>query len=127
MHLIPHGVIRYELFGKRSQPGKLSSKELEELKARVEKEMKAGACGLSAGLAYAPGINAGIDELIELAGVVHKQSGIFAVHMRDETGTIQEDGKFAVLESIKEAIEVGRKSGVPVQISHLKLQAPTAA
>ena len=124
MHLIPHGMIRYDLFGKKNQPGKLSAKKLKELKARVEKEMKAGACGLSSGLAYAPGINAQTDELIELAKVVHKHGGIYAVHMRDETGTARPGGTFAVLESIKEAIEVGRKSGVPVQISHLKLQAP---
>jgi N-acyl-D-aspartate/D-glutamate deacylase len=124
MHLIPHGEIRYELFGKKNQPGKLSRKQLRELKARIEKEMKAGACGLSTGLAYTPGINATIDELIELSKVVHKYSGIYATHMRDESGTILEDGKIAVLESIKEAIEIGRKSGAPVQISHLKLQAP---
>ena len=123
-HLVPHGDIRHELFGKENQPGKLSRKQLGEFKARVEKEMKAGACGLSTGLAYAPGINASTDELIELSKVVHRYGGIYATHMRDESGTIREDGKIGVLEAIKEAIEIGRKSGAPVQISHLKLAAP---
>ena len=124
MHLVPHGDIRYELFGKENQPGKLSRKQLGGFKARVEKEMKAGACGISTGLAYAPGINASKDELIELAKVAHRYGGIYATHMRDESGTIREDGTIGVLEAIKEAIDIGRKSGAPVQISHLKLAAP---
>jgi N-acyl-D-amino-acid deacylase len=123
-HLVPHGDIRHELFGKENQPGKLSRKQLGEFKARVEKEMKAGACGLSTGLAYAPGINASTDELIELAKVVHRYGGIYATHMRDESGTIREDGKIGVLEAIKEAIDIGRKSGASVQISHMKLAVP---
>jgi len=124
MHLIPHGKVRFELFGQENQPRKLSPKQLKKFKAKVEEEMKKGACGISTGLAYAPGINATTEELIELSKVVRKYGGIYATHMRDETGTILEGGKVAVLESIKEAIEIGRKSGAPVQISHLKLQAP---
>jgi len=124
MHLIPHGKVRFELFGEKNQPGRLSPKQLKKFKAKVEEEMKKGACGISTGLAYAPGFNARTGELIELSKVVGKYGGIYATHMRDESGTILENGKIAVLESIKEAIEIGRKSGVPVQISHLKLQVP---
>jgi N-acyl-D-aspartate/D-glutamate deacylase len=124
MHLAPHGLIRQELFGEKSQPRKLSRNQVRKLKARIESEMKKGACGFSTGLAYAPGINAETAELIELARVAHRYGGIYATHMRDESGTIREDGSVAVLESIKEAIEIGRKSGCSVQISHLKLQAP---
>jgi N-acyl-D-amino-acid deacylase len=124
MHLIPHGRLRFELFGEKNQPEKLSPKQLKKFKARVEEEMKKGACGISTGLVYPPGRGTKTEELIELSKVVWKYGGIYATHMRDETGTILEGGKVAVLESIKEAIEIGRKSGAPVQISHLKLQAP---
>lgn len=123
MHLVPHGKLRQELFGEH-QPGKLNSKQLRRLKARLEKEMMKGACGMSTGLAYSPGIAARTEELIELAKVVRKYGGIYASHMRDETGTVLEDGEIGVLKAIKEAIEVGRKTGVPVQISHLKIAAP---
>jgi len=124
MHFVPHRKLRQELFGTENQPGKLNSKQLRRLKARVEKEMKKGACGISTGLAYSPGIPARTEELIELAKVVGKYGGIYATHMRDESGMVLEDGRIAVLESIREAIEIGRKAGVPVQISHLKLAAP---
>lgn len=124
MHLIPHGNLRLELFGDKSQPEKLSPAQLGRFKARVEEEMKKGACGISTGLAYPPGLGTRTPELIELSQVVRRYGGIYATHMRDESGTILEGGKVAVLESIKEAIEIGRKAGVPVQISHLKLQAP---
>ncbi len=124
MHLIPHGNVRFELFGENSQPEKLSPQQIERFKARIEKEMKNGACGMSTGLAYPPGLGTTTEELIELSKVVARYSGIYATHMRDESGTLLEGGKIAVLESIKEAIEIGRKAGIPVQISHLKLQAP---
>ncbi|MDO9529846.1 MAG: amidohydrolase family protein [Syntrophales bacterium] len=123
MHLVPHGKIRFEIFGK-NQPEEMSPAQLDLMKARVESEMKKGAGGMSTGLAYAPGIKATTEELIELSKVVNRYGGIYATHMRDETGTILEDGRIALLESIKEAIEIGRRSGIPVQISHLKLQAP---
>lgn len=124
MHLIPHGNMRFELFGEKNQPEKLSPQQLKLFKARIEKEMKNGACGMSTGLAYPPGLGTTTEELIELSKVVARYGGIYATHMRDESGTILEGGRVAVLESIKEAIEIGRKAGVPVQISHLKLQAP---
>ncbi|TKJ44527.1 hypothetical protein CEE34_11080 [Candidatus Aerophobetes bacterium Ae_b3a] len=124
MHLVPHGKLRQELFGPENQPGELNSKQLGQLKARLEEEMKKGACGMSTGLAYSPGIAARTEELIELAKIVEKYGGIYATHMRDESGMVLEDGRIALLESIREAIEIGRKAGVPVQISHLKLAAP---
>ncbi|OPY87723.1 MAG: D-aminoacylase [Smithella sp. PtaU1.Bin162] len=124
MHLIPHGAVRFELFGEKNQPLKLSPKQLKKFKARIEKEMKNGACGISTGLSYPPGLGTTTEELIDLAKVVGKYGGIYATHMRDESGTLLEGGNVAVLESIKEAIEIGRKSGTPVQISHLKLAVP---
>ena len=123
MHLAPHGRIRYELFGD-NQPKTLTPEQLERFKTRIEQEMQKGACGLSTGLAYAPGINATTEELVELSKVVNRYGGIYASHMRDERGAILEGGEIAVLEAIREAIEIGRRSGAPVQISHLKLQAP---
>lgn len=123
VHLAPHGEIRRAVFGD-NQPDNLTPEQLESLKKRVEQEMKNGAWGMSTGLVYAPGMYATTEELIELCKVVKQYGGIYATHMRDETGTIREDGKIAVLESIGEAIEIGRQSGIPVQISHLELQVP---
>ncbi|MEW6261693.1 MAG: amidohydrolase family protein [Thermodesulfobacteriota bacterium] len=122
-HLAPHGMIREELFG-ASQPGELSASQLEAMKARVAEEMDKGAIGLSAGLEYAPGLMASTKEIIELAKVAGKKGGLFAVHMRDESGQAGVSGKIGLLEAIKEAIEVARRAELPVEISHLKIARP---
>lgn len=122
-HLVPHGKIRSDLFGS-NQPEKLAPDQLDRMKARVKEGMGNGAYGLSSGLAYAPGRISSPEEMIELCKIVRQYGGIYATHMRDESGAIREDGKVTLLESIREAVEVARKSGVSLQISHLKLQAP---
>jgi len=122
-HLAPHGAIRQELFG-RDQPKKLTPQQLEAMKKRIEEEMKKGAVGMSCGLEYAPGSLTDTEELIELAKVVKKYNGVYASHIRDLTGTIYKDGKIGVIEALKEAIEVGRRANVRVQISHIQINEP---
>jgi len=122
-HLVPHGAMRQELFGE-NQPEKLTPEQLDALKRKVAEEMEKGAIGLSAGLAYAPGYLSNTEELVELAKVAKKYGGIFAVHMRDESGTVSADGKIGALEAVKEVIEISRRAKIPVQISHLKINAP---
>jgi len=115
--------MRQELFGE-NQPEKLTPEQLDALKRKVAEEMEKGAIGLSAGLAYAPGYLSNTEELVELAKVAKKYGGIFAVHMRDESGTVSADGKIGALEAVKEVIEISRRVKIPVQISHLKINAP---
>ena len=78
----------------------------------LKRAMECGAWGLSSGLIYPPGAFANVDELARLAGVVKKYGGFYATHMRSESDQL--------IESVTEALEVGRRAGVPVQISHLK-------
>ena len=80
----------------------------------LDKEMAMGSLGLSCGLEYAPGSYATDDEIVELLKVVAKHNGLFAIHMRNEDDRVEE--------SIAEAIDLARKSGVRLQISHLKAQ-----
>lgn len=121
--LAPHGAIRQKLFGKK-QPQHLDARQIERFKKAVEREMKKGALGLSVGLEYSPGQLADVDELVELAGVVRKYDGLVAFHLRDYSGRINDNGNYAVLAALREAIEVARRSGAPVHISHLELLAP---
>ena len=110
IHLVPHGAVRSKVFGsERRAP---TAEELEKMKALVEKGMKAGAWGMSTGLIYVPGNYAKTDEIVELAKVAHAYGGIYASHIRSEASHL--------FESLREAIEIGEKSGCPVQISHLK-------
>ena len=82
------------------------------MKELVARGMREGAWGMSTGLIYVPGTYAKTEEIVELAKVVHEHGGIYASHIRSEAAKL--------LEAIAEAIEVGEKSGCPVQISHLK-------
>jgi N-acyl-D-amino-acid deacylase len=85
---------------------------MEAMKRRVARAMEEGAFGLSSGLIYPPGIFSDAAEMTELCKVVAANGGLYTTHMRDEN-----DG---VIDSVRETIEVGEKSGVPVQISHHK-------
>lgn len=122
-HLAPHGAIRQELFGYH-QPRKLTAQQLEAMKEKVAEEMEKGAIGMSCGLEYAPGSLTDTDELVELAKVVRKYDGVYVTHIRDLTGTIYSDGRLGVIEALKEAIEIGKRANVRVQISHIQINQP---
>jgi N-acyl-D-amino-acid deacylase len=89
-----------------------SKSELEKMKEILAETTEQGAFGLSSGLIYPPSCYADTDELIELCKVVAKYGGIYTSHIRGEGKTL--------FESIREAIEIGRKAGVPIEISHHK-------
>jgi len=109
--LIGHGTIRMHVMGVENRVP--TESELEQMKKLVKSSMQQGAFGLSTGLIYPPGVFSTTLELIELCKVVAEYGGVYATHMRGESDTI--------IESVKEAIEIGRKSGVRVQISHHKI------
>ena len=111
IHLIPHGSLRREVMGEANRPA--TEDELAEMKRIVEREMTHGTWGMSTGLIYTPGCFAPTEELIELSKVVAKHGGIYASHIRGE-------GEEHLLDSVREAIRIGREAGLPAHISHLK-------
>src|SRR5260370_18652816 len=90
-----------------------TAEQREEMKALVEEAMKDGAFGLSTMLAMRPGALATTDDLVEMGKVVARYRGIYSTHNRHE-GT-------DVIDAIKEAIAIGERAGVPVDIIHLKI------
>ena len=90
-----------------------TAEQLEQMKTLVDAAMKDGAVGLSTALQYPPAPYAKTDELIALAGEASKFGGIYATHMRNESDT--------VLESIDEALRIGREARIPVEIWHIKV------
>ncbi len=110
VHLVPLGPVRSAVMGNANRPPSLA--ELERMKRLVERGMEAGAWGLSSGLIYVPGRYASTSELIELAKVARRHGGIYASHIRSEGAKL--------LESIDEAIAIGKGASIPVHISHLK-------
>jgi N-acyl-D-amino-acid deacylase len=87
--------------------------QLEQMKQLVREAMKDGAVGVSTSLEYAPAPYAKTDELIALAAEAAKFGGIYATHMRSESDS--------VLESIDEALRIGREAHIPVEIWHIKV------
>jgi N-acyl-D-amino-acid deacylase len=86
--------------------------ELEKMKALMETAMKNGAMGMTTALIYPPSSYAKTDELIEMAKVAGKYGGIYASHIRDEGS--------GLVGAVEEAITIGEKGGLPVEIFHLK-------
>ena len=90
-----------------------SAEQFKQMKVLIEEAMKDGAFGMSTLLAQAPGALATTDDLVELCKVVAKHGGIYSTHNRHE-GT-------GVIDAIKEAIAVGERAGLPVDVIHLKI------
>ncbi len=108
--LVGHGTVRILAMG--ASDARPTADQLRAMQAEVRRAMAEGALGLSTGLIYAPGLFADTDEIVDLARVAAEAGGIYASHIRGESDTL--------LPAIAEAIEVGRRAGLPVQISHLK-------
>jgi N-acyl-D-aspartate/D-glutamate deacylase len=90
-----------------------SAEQLGRMAALVDEAMKDGAFGLSSMLAMPPGSLATVDDLVELCKPVARHGGLFSSHIRNE-GT-------GVFDAVKEAITVGERAGVPVDIIHIKI------
>ncbi len=119
--LAGHNTIRAQAMGLDWKRGP-TDEELTKMKAYVQEAMEAGAFGLSTGLDYAPGTHASTKELIDLAKVVKGFNGVYATHWR-RTGPRRERVT-PIIEKIKgivEAIEVAKRAGVQVQISHITI------
>ncbi len=108
--LVGQGTVRNAVMG--FNDGTPSQAELKQMQDLVKQSMEQGAFGLSSGLIYVPGVYASTEELIALAKVTAEYNGSYNTHIRGENDTL--------LDAIVEALEIGRKAGISVQISHFK-------
>lgn len=109
---VGHGTVRTNVMGDDFKRAATSG-EIEKMQALVDQGMRDGAIGLSSGLEYDPGFYSKTDELVALGSVVARYHGMYSSHVRNEN-----EGAF---DSWREAIEIGRRNGIPVEISHIKL------
>jgi N-acyl-D-aspartate/D-glutamate deacylase len=111
--LVGHGCLRIAAMGldNRTPDGD----DLDKLKRLLDKSMSQGAFGLSTGLTYVPSMYAETAEICELAKVVADHQGIYATHARLTP---------RLLDSVEEAIAVGRASSARVQYSHVAVNNP---
>jgi N-acyl-D-aspartate/D-glutamate deacylase len=89
-----------------------SGAEIAAMRAQLQEALDGGALGLSSGLAYASARDASTDEVMALAQPLYAAGGVYVTHMRTEAE--------AILDAMGEAFEIGRKTSVPVILSHLK-------
>lgn len=101
---------REEVIGDKSVPP--TAAEMVKIKGKVVTAMNAGTFGLATALIYPPGSFQTTDELVEIVKAAAPCQAIYATHMRDESA--------GLLDGIKEAIEIGERAGVKVEIYHLK-------
>ena len=106
------GAATVRVYAKGQAIGKPDAAELDTMRAVVGRAMQDGAFGIGSALIYPPGNYATTDELVEMAKAMSPYGGIYITHMRSEAD--------ALLEAIDEAITIGSKGGVPVEIYHLK-------
>ena len=106
------GTVRGYVVGNDNRPA--TPAEISRMTELVREMVRAGACGLSSGLEYTPSAFASTAELAAVAGALRGTGLPYASHMRNEDDDL--------LPAVDEAISVGRRAGVPVEISHLKAQ-----
>jgi N-acyl-D-amino-acid deacylase len=109
---VGHGAVRRQVMG-ADYKRPATADEIAKMVEIVEREMKAGALGLSSGLEYDPGYYSTTEELIACARVAAKHGGIYISHVRDEANKS--------MESFREVVRIAREAKIPAQISHIKL------
>jgi N-acyl-D-amino-acid deacylase len=108
--LVGQNTVRESVMGMQNRPP--TEVEMRKMQEWVAEAMKGGAVGLSTGLVSPPGAWSKTEEIIELARVAGKSGGMYATHMRGEARTL--------IDSVREAIRIGREAKLPVEISHHK-------
>jgi N-acyl-D-amino-acid deacylase len=111
---VGHSALRIAVLGLQDRAP--DDAELATMRELARAAMADGVAGLSSGLIYAPASYAQSGELAAVAAEAARFGRLYSTHVRDEGDHL--DGALA------EAIEVGRRTGVRVEISHLKAVGP---
>ena len=107
---VGHGTLRSCVMGAEDRPPSVD--ELAQMRTLLATSLDEGAIGLASGLIYPPSAFGTTDELASLAEVVRAKGGLYASHIRNESAKL--------LDAVAENLEIGRRSGVRVELSHHK-------
>jgi N-acyl-D-amino-acid deacylase len=109
--LVPHGTVRMAVMGNDNRAP--TPDEMRRMQQMVEQGMREGAVGLSTGLTYAPAMFSDDEEIVELCKVLRPYNGFYAPHHRNYG--------IAALKGYADSLEIGRKAGIPVHLTHCHL------
>jgi N-acyl-D-amino-acid deacylase len=105
---VPHGTVRLIVMGEENRAP--TDDEMRQMQALIDSAMREGAIGLSTGLTYAPCMFASDDEMVKLCTSLKPYNGIYSPHHRNYG--------MEALKGYADSIEIGRKAGVPVHLTH---------
>lgn len=104
-----HGTIR-RMAGAKDKYGPVTPEQLRQMCEILEQQLASGlSFGLSMGIRYIPGMS--MEEMCAMAAVVKKYDGVLAAHVRDDA--------VYDIKPFEEFVEIGRRSGCRLQVSHL--------
>jgi dihydroorotase/N-acyl-D-amino-acid deacylase len=106
------GAATVRTYVKGEAMGSATRAEMDEMQELVRNAMEDGAFGIASALIYPPGSFASTEELISMSEAMAPYGGVYITHLRSEADRF--------LEGLDEAIMIGRKAGVPVEVYHLK-------
>ncbi|MGD0579666.1 MAG: amidohydrolase family protein, partial [Bryobacteraceae bacterium] len=108
--LVGHGTLRICVAG--THLGPLPESSMVAMEQLLRDAFAQGAAGLSTGLMYSPGASAPFEELVRLCQIVADHGKVYATHMRDYSDRLEE--------ALQEQLELARRTGCRLQISHLQ-------
>lgn len=112
--LVGHSALRVGCMSELDRPAR--AHEIGAMRALLTEALADGAVGISTGLEYPSNKAADTDEVVALAEVAAAMGGLFTTHARNY------DDHFRA--ALEEALEIGRRSGAPVILSHLQGDGP---
>jgi N-acyl-D-amino-acid deacylase len=108
--LAGHGTLRTAVLGHADRAA--TPDELGTMCALLDADLRAGAAGLSTGLIYTPGTYADTEEVVALAVIAAQHGKPYVTHLRDEMSGVEE--------ALEEAVQIARRSGAALHVSHHK-------
>ncbi|MDX2029245.1 MAG: D-aminoacylase [Blastocatellia bacterium] len=93
--------------------GAATAEELDRMRAVVRLAMQQGAFGVASSLSGPPGVWIDTDTLVAMCEAASEYGGIYSTHLRTEGA--------GVFKAVGEALEIGRRARLPVDVIHLKI------
>ena len=107
------GSARVKVMGSSSAPA--TPAQIDSMKSLIAKAMREGAFGVGSGLFYAPQSYASTEEVIAVLKGATPYGGVYDTHQRDESSYT-----IGLLNSVREAIRIGRETGLTTNLGHVK-------
>jgi N-acyl-D-aspartate/D-glutamate deacylase len=111
--LVGFGTVRSRVMGGSSAPA--TRAQIDSMRALIDQAMREGAFGVGSGLFYAPQSYSTTEEVIAVISAAKLYGGVYDTHQRDESSYT-----IGLLNSVREAIRIGRESGLTTNLGHVK-------